>query len=202
MNIIFESLQEFKSNKILNEQIFAIGLGIPAIYSHDIESEFKKKIDSLLDEGSWKNFPEVIKMYKHCKELADMWNNEKTTKERNQLHWLKKDKNGKVLTSNFINPCLIIFVLLKQLVGKQKATSVKLHSIWRTQCFEYSIQWKNHHKNSKIIGGIVINRGNVNHITYENLTVHVFNEKNKKYYDSTFSDSVVNNLIYFSIIRI
>jgi len=198
MKIVSESLQSFNKKYSLNEYIFSTGLSGNK-YSSDIILEFKNEVLNYLDKGTWKKTPEIKQMFTEAERRLKMWSEKKPKDWPGWFKHFKRNEDGTLSIYNFTNPSAISYIFLKETIGEHGAISIKPSKNWRTECFFQSIEYKNEHPEFNIVGGIIIKNDNKKNICLENLVVHAFNEKNRKYYDPTFSQQLVEQLTYFPL---
>ena len=183
----------------INETVYQLGFDGSGKFAARGDSRVKSKTLSLLRSGKWMKTESGKWAMDKANELADMWNG----KDPSELPgWIKgyiTDKEGKFAMKNFISETAIIVAVLDEISKRESATMESAGGA-RNMCFDNSAEWAKEN-GGKAIGGICIDKKNMNYYSVESLIVHAFVEKDRKYFDVTISTpAVVNSLIYWPLI--
>ncbi len=183
----------------INETVYQLGFDGSGKFAARGDSRVKSKVLSLLRSGKWEKNEAGKWAMDEAKELAEMW----SAKDPAELPgWMKSystDKEGKFKMGNFISKTAIIVAVLDEISKRESATMESAGGA-RNMCFGNSAEWAKNN-DGKAIGGICIDKKNMNYYSVESLVVHAFVEKGRKYYDVTITaPAIVNSLIYWPLI--
>jgi hypothetical protein len=192
-------VKTYESFNPLNETIYSTGLGGNLMYAKSGDSAVKRKTLSILKTSKWMKTPVGKSALAEADRLANMW------KEKDPSTWpgwfkdYKKDAEGFITSSNFLSQTALTVCVLDEISKREKATWVNAQ-LQRSQCFGNATVWAAEN-DAKTIGGIVLEKKNLNTLYSDSLVVHAFCEKGNKYYEVTFpTPGITADVIYWPLI--
>jgi len=183
----------------INETVYQLGFDGSGKFAARGDSRVKSKVLSLLRSGKWMKTDSGKWAMDKANELADMWSSKDPAELPGWIKSYSTDKEGKFKMSNFISKTAIIVAVLDEISKRESATMESAGGA-RNMCFGNSAEWAKNN-DGKAIGGVCIDKKNMNYYSVESLIVHAFVEKGGKYFDVTISaPAIVNSLIYWPLI--
>lgn len=195
-----KEFNEFINEITLNETVYSSGLGGNLIYANHINSDAKQKALQILNTHNWQKTNEGKFAISEAEKLANMWNAKDQSTQPKWFNEYKRNVNGDLTYSNFINVTTLTVVVLNKLSKQVQVEWIDTYGT-RNRCFDNSANWAN--ENSGIaIGGICMSKDAINKYYVESLVVHAFTKKDNTYYEVTFPNAkITHNNIYWPLIN-
>jgi len=183
----------------VNETVYSTGLGGNLMYSSSGNSSVKSKALSILKSNKWQKSSAGKYALEKGEKTAMRWNQEDPSKWPGWFKEYSVDKNGQLNASNFINVTAVIVAVLDEITKRVKAEWIQAGGA-TALCFRNASKWAEN-ENGNAIGGICIQKDDIGDYFAEDLIVHAFGEKDKKYYEMTFpNENITKNTIYWPLI--